>query len=325
MPDPNPARTPAPVGLRPMLATIAETLPTGAGWAYEMKWDGVRALAVVERDAVRLLSRNGNDVTVAYPELQHLSDQLGSVGVMLDGEIVAADDAGRASFQRLQSRMHLRDRAAIEQIAREVPVAYMIFDVIWLDGHLVTASPYGQRRELLDALDLRGTSWQTPPAGDDAADSFRISRELGFEGVVAKRLDSRYEAGRRSSAWRKVKHQLRQEFVVGGWVTGAGSRAGRIGALVVGYYDTDGVLRYAGKVGTGFTDNELDRLAVRLAPLEVIGSPFGERGVPAGTHFVRPEVVAEVRFTEWTTGGRIRHPAYLGTRDDKTPREIVRE
>ena len=308
-----------------MLATLANELPVGPGWAYEMKWDGVRALALVDRDGVRLHSRNGNDVTVAYPELQHLSHQLGSVGAMLDGEIVAADDTGRASFQRLQSRMHLRDRAAIDQIARTVPVAYMIFDVIWLDGHLVTTAPYAQRRELLDALELRGTSWQVPPAADDGGEAFRISKELGFEGVVAKRLDSPYEPGRRSPAWLKVKHQLQQEFVVGGWVSGAGSRAGRIGALVVGYYDTAGALRYAGKVGTGFTEKELDRLAGVLAEIEITANPFADRGVPSGTHFVEPALVAEVRFTEWTSGGRIRHPAYLGTRDDKTPREIVRE
>jgi bifunctional non-homologous end joining protein LigD len=262
-----------------MLATLADRLPSGAEWAYEMKWDGVRALALVEPDGVRLRSRNGNDVTVAYPEIQQLGDHLGSVGAMLDGEIVAADDEGRASFQLLQSRMHLRDPAAIAQIAREIPVAFMIFDIVWLDGNLVVNSPYAQRRELLDALELRGPSWQTPPAGDDGPEAFRISQELGFEGVVAKRVDSLYEPGKRSSSWRKVKHLLRQEFVVGGWVSGAGSRQGRIGALVVGYYDAGGVLRYAGKVGTGFTEKELDRLAGVFAGIELATNPFGEGGL----------------------------------------------
>ena len=319
------AQTPAPVDFRPMLATLADRLPPGAEWAYEMKWDGVRALALVEPDRVRLRSRNGNDVTVAYPEIQHLADHLGSVGAMLDGEIVAADDEGRASFQLLQSRMHLRDPAAIAHIAREVPVAFMIFDIVWLDGNLVVNSPYAQRRELLDALELRGPAWQTPPAGDDGEEAFRISKELGFEGVVAKRVASPYEPGKRSSSWRKVKHLLRQEFVVGGWVSGAGSREGRIGALVVGYYDADGALRYAGKVGTGFTDSELDRLAGVFAGIQLATNPFSEGGLPTGTRFVKPELVAEVRFTEWTGNGRIRHPAYLGMRADKSPREVVRE
>lgn len=325
MATPEAPRTPAPLGLRPMLATLADALPEGAGWAYEMKWDGVRALALVEPAGVRLFSRNDNDVTVAYPEIQHVADQLGSVSVMLDGEIVAADNEGRASFQRLQSRMHLRDPAAIAKIARTVPVAFMIFDVIWLDGHLVVDAPYAQRRALLDALELRGPAWQVPPTSDDGAEAFRISRELGFEGVVAKRVDAPYEPGRRSSSWRKVKHQLRQEFVVGGWVFGAGGRAGLVGALLVGYYDTEGELRYAGKVGTGFTEKELDRLAGVLSPIEVSTNPFSDRGIPRDAHFVEPVLIAEVRFTEWTSGGRIRHPAYLGMRDDKSPREIGRE
>ena len=312
-----------PGDLRPMFATASDALPTGAGWAYEMKWDGVRAIAVVDGERVRLTSRNGNDVTVAYPEIQALGAAL-DLPAVLDGEIVAVDDDGRASFQRLQARMHLRDRGAIAEVAREVPVAYMVFDLLWLDGHLVTDAEYSQRRGLLEGLELRGTSWQTPPASDDGDEAFAISAQLGFEGVVAKRIDSRYEPGRRSAAWRKVKHQRRQEFVVGGWQTGEGSRAGRIGSLLIGYYD-DGVLRYAGKVGTGFTEAELDRLAALLGPLATDASPYADRGLPRDAHFVAPTLVAEVRFTEWTEGGRVRQPAYLGLRDDKTPADVRRE
>jgi bifunctional non-homologous end joining protein LigD len=314
----------APDALRPMLATLANTLPRG-DWAYEMKWDGVRALAVVEDSQVRLLSRNGNDVSVAYPEVHALADQLGPTAAMLDGEIVAADDNGRASFQRLQSRMHLRDRSAIARVAREVPVAYMIFDILWFDGNLVIGLGYRERRALLQELELRGRAWQTPPDSADGDEAFEISKALGFEGVVAKQLDSIYEPGRRSSAWRKVKHQLRQEFVVGGWVAGQGSRERRIGALLVGYFDADRELHYAGKVGTGFSDAELDRLAGLLAPIARARSPFAAGGEPRDAHFVTPTLVAEVRFTEWTEGGRIRHPAYLGLRDDKAAEEIVRE
>jgi len=313
-----------PGDLRPMLATASDALPTGAEWAFEMKWDGVRAIAVVERSRVRLASRNGNDVTVAYPEIQALGDAL-DLPAVLDGEIVAVDDAGRASFQRLQARMHLRDPGAIEQIARQVPVAYMVFDLLWLDGHLVTDAAYAQRRGLLADLALRGPSWQSPPASDDGEEAFAISRQLGFEGVVAKRIDSRYEPGRRSTAWRKVKHQRQQEFVVGGWLEGEGSRGGRIGALLIGYYDNGDALKYAGRVGTGFTEAELDRLAGLLAPLATAENPFADKGLPRDSHFVAPELVAQVRFTEWTEGGRIRHPAYLGLRDDKSPADVRRE
>jgi bifunctional non-homologous end joining protein LigD len=288
-----------------------------------MKWDGVRAIAVVERSRVRLASRNGNDVTVAYPEIQALGDAL-DLPAVLDGEIVAVDDAGRASFQRLQARMHLRDPGAIEQIARQVPVAYVLFDLLWLDGHLLTDAGYAQRRGLLEDLVLRGPSWQTPSASDDGEQAFAISKQLGFEGVVAKRIDSRYEPGRRSTAWRKVKHHREQEFVVGGWLEGEGSRGGRIGALLIGYYD-NGALKYAGRVGTGFTEAELDRLAALLAPLATTASPFADKGLPQDSHFVAPELVAQVRFTEWTEGGRIRHPAYLGQRDDKSAAEVRRE
>src|SRR5689334_14328403 len=175
-----------PGDLRPMLATPSDALPVGADWAYEMKWDGVRAIAVVDGSQVRLASRNGNDVTVAYPEIQALGDAL-DLPAVLDGEIVAVDDAGRASFQRLQARMHLRDPGAIAQVAPQVPVAYMVFDLLWLDGHLVTDATYTQRRSLLEGLALRGPSWQTPPASDDGEQAFAISAQLGFEGVVAKR------------------------------------------------------------------------------------------------------------------------------------------
>jgi bifunctional non-homologous end joining protein LigD len=308
-----------------MLATLADTLPTGDGWAYEMKWDGVRALAIIERGQLKLLSRNGNDVTVAYPEVGAIVEALGGRDAMLDGEIVAADDTGRASFERLQARMHLRDRAAIAQIAREVPVAFMIFDIVWLDGRLLTGEPYTERRSILAELALAGPAWQTPSAGDDGDHAFEISKQLGFEGVVAKRLDSRYDAGRRSQAWRKVKHQLQQEFVVAGWVEGQGGRDGKIGALLIGYYDTEPQLRYAGKVGTGFSEAELDRLARALAPLRTATNPFVDKGIPRDAHFVEPTLVAQVRFTEWTTSGRIRHPAYLGLRDDKVASDVVRE
>jgi len=324
-PPDNPNRVATPRDLRPMLATLTDEVPEGDDWSFEMKWDGVRALVLVQGGRAQATSRNGKDITGGYPELRALGEVLGATEVLLDGELVAIDESGRPSFQRLQRRMHVRDEAAVRRLARQVPVVYMAFDIVWLDGRLVTELPYDDRRRLLEALDLAGRSWQTPAvsAGDGAA-ALATSEELGFEGIVAKRRRSRYETGRRSSAWRKVKHQLRQELVVGGWVPGKGGREGRIGALLLGYYD-GGELRYAGRVGTGFTVAELDRLGRLLTPLATGHSPFTGKGAPKEARFVEPELVAELRFAGWTDAGRVRAPAYLGLRDDKKPHEVVRE
>jgi bifunctional non-homologous end joining protein LigD len=326
MDPPAAGRTPAPTDLRPMLATLVHDVPSGGDWAYEMKWDGVRAFILVQGGRVRVTNRNGGDVSAGYPELRALGEDLGSTEVLLDGEIVALDDHSRPSFQLLQRRMHVREPAALRRLEREVPVVFMIFDILWLDGRLMIDLPYTQRRRELETLALGGARWQVPAVSTGDGDAaLNTSRELGLEGMVAKRLDSRYEPGRRSSSWRKIKHDLRQEFVLGGWTPGEGWRSGGIGALLLGYYDHDGVLRYAGKVGTGFSENELERLSALLAPLEQDENPFAGAGVPRVAHFVEPRLVAEVRFAEWTAGGRIRQPAYLGLRDDRVPTEVVRE
>ena len=309
-----------------MLATLAREVPSDPGWAYEMKWDGVRALVLVRDGQVRIRSRNDRDVTPGYPELLPLGAAVGATEVLLDGEIVALDEHGRPNFQLLQRRMHVRDAAALRSLTVEVPVAFMIFDVLWLDGFLTTDLVYTERRHLLDALALNAPRWQTPPAsGDDGVAAMATSHELGLEGMVAKRLASKYEAGRRSPSWRKIKHDLRQEFVVGGWTAGKGARSGRVGALLLGVHDHEGALSYAGKVGTGFSDDELDRLDALLGPLAQAANPFSGPGVPREAHFVSPRLLAEVRFTEWTDAGHIRHPAYLGLRDDKLPSEVMRE
>ena len=308
-----------------MLATLVREVPTDPGWAYEMKWDGVRALVLVEDGRVRVTSRNGNDVTGGYPELLRIHEQLGTGGALLDGEIVAVNDSGRPDFQLLQRRMHVRDAGAVRELQREVPIALMIFDVLWIDGLLTVDLPYSERRRLLELLELHDTAWQVPPTStENGPASLATSRELGLEGIVAKRLDSRYEPGRRSTSWRKIKHELRQELVIGGWTPGQGWRTGRVGALLLGYYDA-GALRYAGKVGTGFTEQELDRLDALFTPLARAESPFTGSGLPRDAHFVEPVHVAEVRFSEWTAAGRIRQPAYLGLRDDRDPGEVVRE
>jgi bifunctional non-homologous end joining protein LigD len=310
----------------PMLATLVHDVPTGHDWAYEMKWDGVRAFMRVQDGTVRITSRAGRDITSGYPEFAALGEELEKTDVLLDGEIVALDERGRPSFQLLQRRMHVRDAASVRTLQQEIPVAFMIFDLLWLDGSLTTDLPYRERRRVLEALELRSMLWQTPPASaEDGAAALATSRELGLEGIVAKRIDSPYEPGRRSPAWRKVKHDLRQEFVIGGWSPGKGWRSGHVGALLLGYYDDDGSLRYAGKVGTGFTDAELDRLDALLTPIEQDVSPFTGTGIPRDARFVEPTQVAEVRFAEWTDAGRIRQPAYLGLRDDKRATDVVRE
>ncbi|MDQ1511486.1 MAG: bifunctional non-ous end joining protein LigD [Actinomycetota bacterium] len=313
-----------------MLATLVHEVPSGDAWAYEMKWDGVRAFVLVDGVSaggrVRVTNRKGGDITAGYPEFAVIGDELGATEALLDGEIVALDEQSRPSFQLLQRRMHVRDPMALQHLANEVPVAFMVFDLLWRDGELLTDLSYSERRRALEALGVGGTRWQIPPASTELGDAaLETSRELGLEGIVAKRLDSRYESGRRSSSWQKIKHALRQEFVIGGWSPGEGWRSGGIGALLLGYYDSDGTLQYAGKVGTGFSEKELERLEALLGPLEQGESSFVGAGVPRAARFVEPRYVAEVRFTEWTAGGRIRQPAYLGLRDDKVAGEVVRE
>ena len=317
--------------IAPMLAT-AGTLPMAgheALWAFEMKWDGVRAVGYVEGGTLRLRSRNDRDVTEAYPELAGLAQESGARALVLDGEIVAFDSAGRPSFGALQQRMHLRDAARVRRLAGASPVAYLIFDLLHLGGHSLLAAPYAERRAALAGLGLHGRCWQSPPAfeGDGAA-AMSASRAAGLEGVVAKRAASRYRPGRRSTDWVKVKHDRMQEVVVVGWEPGEGRRAGGIGALVLGIPDDGGVLRYAGQVGTGFTEAVLADLAARLRRLERRTSPLsGElpRREAAGVRWVSPELVGEVRFGEWTRDGRLRHPVWRGLRPEKRPEEVVRE
>jgi bifunctional non-homologous end joining protein LigD len=326
-PASDPERQPMPAHLLPMLATSGSLPQPQDGWAFEIKWDGVRAIAYSTPGELRLESRNLNDVTDRYPELARLGRALSSHSVILDGEIVALDRSGRPSFGTLQTRMQLRSRAQARRAMNDTPVTYMIFDLLWLDGHSVTGLTYAQRRELLGALELNGESWQTPEhtVGQGRA-LLQASTEQGLEGVVAKRLDSIYQPGARSRSWFKIKSVRRQELVVGGWLPGKGKREQRIGALLMGVYEPDGALRYVGRVGSGFNEHELDRLARLLGALRREHSPFsaGEKP-PRASIFCEPQLVAEVEFSEWTSSGSLRQPRYKGLRDDKDASEVVRE
>ncbi len=326
MDPPEPGREPMPERIEPMKATLA-TLPDGdERWAYEIKWDGVRAIAYCPPGQLRLESRSLRELTRQYPEIGAISLELGGVGAVLDGELVAFDEQGRPSFQRLQRRMHLASAAEVRRRMTEIPVTYAIFDLLHYDGENLFERPYVERRELLESLELNGEHWQTPAAhpGDGAA-LLAISAEQGLEGIVAKRLDSPYRPGKRGREWLKVKNVRSQELVIGGWIAGKGRREGELGALVVGYHAEDGSLRYAGKVGTGFGARDLRLLGERLESLETKRSPFEGRQPPKATTLVEPELVAEIEFSEWTNAGTLRHPSYKGLRDDKPAAEVVRE
>jgi bifunctional non-homologous end joining protein LigD len=312
--------------VEPMQAMLADGIPPDEDrYGFEFKWDGIRAVCYWDGRALRLQTRNRKDVTVRYPELWRLRDALGSRRAILDGEIVAFDERGRPSFEELQKRMGLTAEGDVRRQLRETPVAYLLFDVMYLDGELLLASAYTVRRERLEGLALGDRHWQVPPSQVGHGDELmHASRENGLEGVIAKRLDSVYEPGRRSGAWLKVKNRLRQEFVIGGWVEGEGRRSGLPGALLIGYYD-DGRLVYASKVGTGFTDATLANLARLMKPLERETSPFEVGGPPGRAHFVEPRLVAEIEFSEWTRGGELRAPSFKGLRPDKEARDVVRE
>ena len=329
-PPPLPDWQPLPELVRPMLAT-AGALPAERDderYGYELKWDGVRAMVYVQGGRARALSRNDRDVTASYPELRAMAASLGTRQLVLDGEVVALDEVGRPSFGVLQSRMHVTKPADVRRLAAQVPVTFLAFDVVHLDGRDPTALPYVERRALLDALELSGPAWQTTPwFRGGGRQVLAASVQQGLEGVVAKRLDSPYQPGRRSEAWIKVKNLRTQEVVIGGWKPGQGRRADTIGSLLLGVRTDDGLV-YAGHVGTGFTDAVLRDLADRLAPLRQRTSPFADelpRPDARDAVWVAPSLVGEVEFGEWTRDRRLRHPSWRGLRPDKEPAEVRRE
>lgn len=305
-----------------MLATAGTLPPDDGHWAFEVKWDGVRALVAVEDGAVRLSSRAGNDITGAYPELRRVE---APGPVLVDGEVVAFDPAGRPDFGLLQSRMHVRGPAP--DLVRATPVTLLVFDVLHAGGRSTLDLPYDDRRELLEGMGLTGPAWQVPPAFlADGAEVAAATRAQGMEGVVAKRRDSRYVPGRRSDCWRKVKHVRRTSAVVVGWKPGEGGRAGRIGSLLLAVPAGDG-WTFAGHVGTGFSAATLRLLADRLAPLRRDAPVLADVPREHARHavWVEPVLVCDCDHTEWTREGRLRHPSFQGLRDDVDPRSVERQ
>jgi bifunctional non-homologous end joining protein LigD len=329
--DPPPdGREEMPAHLVPMLATPTTTVPSRPReWAFEVKWDGIRAIAYWQPGRLRIESRRLNDITAAYPELRALGRELGAREAVLDGEIVALDEQGRPSFGRLQQRMHLTSEAAVRRRAREAPVTYVLFDLLYLDGRSTMELPYRDRRALLAELDLNGPAWRTPAHQvGKGRELLAASAEHGLEGIVAKRLRSLYRPGQRTEEWLKVKNVNRQELVIGGWLPGKGRRADTLGSLLMGYYEPRNgarVLRFAGGVGSGFDERELKRLQRELRERARKTSPFTGVQPPRGARFVRPELVAEIEFSGWTDDRMLRHGVFKGQREDRTPEDVVLE
>ncbi|MDQ6730420.1 MAG: DNA ligase D [Actinomycetota bacterium] len=325
-PPTDPEREPMPSRLLPMLAGAGSLPAREQGWSFEVKWDGVRAIAYAQSGRLRLESRNLREITTGYPEVRGLLADLGMREAVLDGELVAFDEAGKPSFERLQRRMHVTAPTAVRRLSASTPVVYAIFDLLFLDGHSLMGRSYAERREALEALGLSGPAWRVPAAhSDQGRQLLAATAAQGLEGIMAKRTDARYEPGRRTGAWVKIKHTRRQELVIGGWIPGEGRRRDSIGALLMGHYE-DGRLRYAGRVGTGFTDRTLAQLRALLAPLHADDPPFDPTPkLPKEAQFAAPELVAEIEFREWTSEGMMRAPSYKGLRDDHPAIEVVRE
>ncbi|WP_264936025.1 ATP-dependent DNA ligase [Streptomyces sp. A012304] len=312
--------------IAPMLATPGALPPAAQDprWAYETKQDGQRAVVYLPGDGSLLLrARSGEDITAAYPELRPLGGALGGTPAVLDGEVLALDEQGRASFQLLQSRMglaHAPGKAA--RMAATVPVHLIVFDVMHLAGRSLLRVPYAERRALLEALALEGPYWSTPGAlVGHGGEALEATRAHGLEGLVCKRLDSLYEPGVRSRAWIKIRNMRAVDVLIGGWLPGKGRLTGLPGAVLVGQRDRAGGLRYVGGVGTGWSEDERTELAALLRGLTSDVCPFDPVPAVADARWVLPRLVGEVRFSTRTRAGMLRQPSWLRLRTDLTPEE----
>jgi len=306
----------------PMLATLAKHAFSDTAWVFEAKLDGQRSLLWRRRSTVRLITRNEKDFTSHYPDLAEAVLRSDTAPLIADGEIVAFRGEV-TSFSTLQERMQ-NARPSAAQVAA-VPVVFYLFDLIWFDGYDLSALPLVARKSLLHRAIVFDDAVRFSEHLDEEGEvAFRAACEKGWEGLIAKKASAPYTHGR-SNDWLKFKCVSEQEFVVLGWTDPGGSRSG-LGALLVGYYE-EGELQFGGKVGTGFGERELAMLTGRLTPLERTDPPIADaKGLSMrGVHWVRPELVAQVGFSEWTPDGKLRHPRYLGLRDDKRPKQVVRE
>lgn len=306
-------------GMRPMLASKGTHVPLGDEWAHEVKWDGVRILADTRDGSTRFGSRNGNNVTPAWPDLSQ--SPLGDRDVLVDGEVIALNAAGVPDFRVLQDRMHVRKAASAARLAERLPATFMVFDLLRLDGRDLTAEPLERRRSLLDDL-LAGSTWQVPTAYDDGPMLLDATRQQGLEGVVSKRRASRYTFDQRTPHWLKFAHRHRLSCVVGGWRPQEGT-AHRLAALLVGEQTPDGLL-YRGRVGSGVGGKASQLLTETLAPLARADSPFDDdvpRVDALGTHWVEPRIVVDVD-THGRGYQRLRQPSYQGIRADLTPEDL---
>ncbi|HEX7255491.1 MAG TPA: DNA ligase D [Gaiellaceae bacterium] len=304
---------------KPMLATLADEVPKGKEWTHEVKWDGYRAITYVQGGDATLVSRNDIDMTERFASVaREIARAVKTPDCVLDGEVCALDESGRATF------------SAMQQGKQGTRYIFVVFDLLEVDGNPIVDLPLTERRaRLLQLLDRRNQTVQLSESFDDGEALYRAAHDQGFEGIVSKRRDSRYEPGRRSRNWLKIKTHGRQEFVIAGYTKGQGRRSGRFGSLILGYWQGDELV-YAGNVGTGFTDEEIDKLLKKLRPLERKDPPF--RTVPKMPRvrrdaivWVEPELVAEIEFVEWTHDGRLRAPSYKGLREDKSATEVRRE
>jgi bifunctional non-homologous end joining protein LigD len=317
--------------LSPMLASVAQEIPHGEEWTFEPKYDGIRILAFVADGSVSLLSRNGNSKTAQFPEIVSALGGLSRARrrpFVLDGEVVAMDGDTPARFQQLQTRMHATDRAHIAARRDDTPVAYVVFDVL-LDGDetLINEAQHVRRAHLLQLLNppVPHVLRISDSLSGTPATLLKKARTQGWEGVIAKRKDAIYEPGRRSRSWLKLKIEQRQEFVVGGYTEPRNSRQ-HLGAILLGYYDDEGELIYAGHTGGGFSQATLTDMYRRLHVLERKTCPFSKQPrTNEAAHWVRPRVVVEVKFNEWTAEGKLRQPIFVGMRDDKDPLTVRRE
>jgi DNA ligase D-like protein (predicted ligase) len=314
-------RTPQPGWVDPMLATLTDRRFSDPKWIFETKLDGERCLAFKQGSTVRLLSRNQQLLNNTYPEVVDALERAGAHDVVIDGEIVAFE-GNRTSFEKLQGRIGIKDPEAARRSG--IPVFYYVFDLVHLDSYDITRVELILRKGLLKkALNFRGPVRFEAHRNTQGEAFYREACAKGLEGIIAKRRDSEYSPGKRSPDWLKFKCVNEQEFVIGGFTDPAGSRVG-FGALLVGYYER-GKLRYAGKVGTGFDTETLGNLSRKLAARQTSRPPFADEVKEKGAHWVKPELVAQIGFSEWTRDGKLRHPRFLGLRTDKTAIDVVRE